>query len=73
MCPFVFTLKKVFGHLNFLRYLFLNLNKYIDYPILCLNIAGWVANSVDPDDMPNSAVSYGSTLYAQACLSKYIW
>ena len=26
--------------------------------MLCLKIAGWVANSVDPDEMPHSAVSH---------------
>ena len=34
--------------------------------MLYLKIAGWVANSVDPDEMQHSM----STLYAQACLSK---
>ena len=30
----------------------------IHYPMLCLKIAGWVANSVDPDETPRSAVSH---------------
>ena len=30
----------------------------IYYPILCLKIAGWVANSVDPDEMLHSAASH---------------
>ena len=30
----------------------------IHYPMLCLKIAGWVANSVDPDKTPRSAVSH---------------
>ena len=30
----------------------------IHYPILCLKIAGWVANSVDPDETPRSAASH---------------
>ena len=30
----------------------------IHYPMLCLKIAGWVSNSVDPDEMPRSAASY---------------
>ena len=30
----------------------------IYYPMLCLKIAGWVANSVDPDETPHSAASH---------------
>ena len=30
----------------------------IHYPMLCLKIAEWVANSVDPDEMPRSAASH---------------
>ena len=30
----------------------------IHYPMLCLKIAGWVANSVDPDETPHSAESH---------------
>ena len=30
----------------------------IHYPMLCLNMAGWVANSVDPDETPRSAASH---------------
>ena len=39
----------------------------IHYPMLCLKIAGWVANSVDPDETPHSI------LFAQACVSEYMW
>ena len=36
-------------------------------------IAGWVANSVDPDQTPHSAAVWqGSTLFAQACVSEYV-
>ena len=28
------------------------------YPILCLKISGWVANSVDPDETPRSVASH---------------
>ena len=41
--------------------------------MLCLKIAGWVANSVDPDEMSHTAVSHLGLHFAQACLSKYIW
>ena len=34
----------------------------IHYPMLCLKIAGWVANSVDPDETPRSA-AYHLGLY----------
>ena len=34
-------------------------------------IAGWVTNSVDPDEKLRSAVDE-STLFAQACLSEWI-
>ena len=30
----------------------------IYYPILCLQIVGWVANSADSDEMPHSVVSH---------------
>ena len=30
----------------------------IHYPMLCLKAAGWVANSVDPDETPRSAASH---------------
>ena len=30
----------------------------IHYLMLCLKIAGWVANSVDPDETPRSAASH---------------
>ena len=30
----------------------------IHYPMLCLKIAGWVANSVDPDETPQNAASH---------------
>ena len=35
-----------------------NLNKSIYYPILCLKVAGWVANSADPDEMPHYVASH---------------
>ena len=36
-------------------------------------IAGWVANSTDPDQMPCSVACYpGSTLLAKACFSEYV-
>ena len=34
--------------------------------------AGLVENSVDADEMLDSAVSSGSTLFKQTCLSEYI-
>ena len=44
----------VFRHLNSLPYIILNLNKRtIYYPLLCLTITRWVANSVDPDETPH--------------------
>ena len=30
----------------------------IHYPMLCLKITGWVANSVDPDETPRSEASH---------------
>ena len=30
----------------------------IHYPVLCLKIAGWVANSVNPDETPHSVASH---------------
>ena len=44
----------------------------IYYPMLCLKIAGWVANIVAPDEMLQCGVLSGSTLFAQACLAKYV-
>ena len=41
----------------------------IYYPMLCLKIAGWVANSVDPDEMPHSAASH----LGLHCLLKPVW
>ena len=40
------------------------------YSMLCLKIARWVANSVDPDK--TCGVPSGSTMFAQAGLSEYI-
>ena len=37
-----------------------------------LKIAGLVENRLDADETLHSAVSSGSTLFAQACLSEYI-
>ena len=34
--------------------------------------AGWVANNVDPDQMPLCDIWSGSTLFALACLSKHV-
>ena len=42
----------VFRHLNSWPYLILNLNKYSLLPTVVSEIAEWVANSVDPDEMP---------------------
>ena len=50
---------------------FIYLKKYNLYPMLCLKIAGWAANSIDLDKTPQCGVSSGSTLFAQACLAKY--
>ena len=38
--------------------------------MLCLKIAGGVANSVDIDEMLRSMATHLSLLFAQACLSK---
>ena len=45
----------------------------IYYLMLCLNIAGWMANSVDPDEMPHSAVSHLGLhcLLRPDCLNTY--
>ena len=41
--------------------------------MLCLKVAGRVANSADPDKMPHSEMLHsGYTLLAKVCLSKYI-
>ena len=37
----------------------------IFYPMLCLKIAGWVANSVDPDEMPRGIYTVCSVLSVQ--------
>ena len=43
------------------------------YQLMCLyNSAGWVANSVDPDQTPHSVVSDLGLQFAQACLSQYL-
>ena len=47
-------------------YLILLLNKSILLPVKVRKIAGWVANSVDPDQTPRFA------LFVQACLSEYV-
>ena len=41
--------------------------------MLCLKIAGWVANSVDPDEMPHSAASHLglNCLLRPVCLNTY--
>ena len=39
---------------------------------MCLKFAGWVANSVDPDQTPHCGVWSGSTPFSQVCLSKYL-
>ena len=43
------------------------------YPMLCLKIAGWVANSVDPDETPHSAASHLglNCLLRPVCLNTY--
>ena len=45
----------------------------IHYPMLCLKIAGWVANSVDPDETPRSATSHLglNCLLRPVCLNTY--
>ena len=40
--------------------------------MLCLKIAGWVANSVDPDEMPQFAGLIWIYTVCQVCLSEYI-
>ena len=40
--------------------------------MLCLKIVGWLANSVDPDEMLQNGASDLSTLFAKACLSEYV-
>ena len=49
----------------------------IHHPILCLKIAGLVANRVDPDETPRTAASHLSLLFFShlvytVCLSKCI-
>ena len=43
------------------------------YPMLCLKIAGWVANSVVPDETPHSAAPHQGLhcLLKPVCLNKY--
>ena len=45
----------------------------IYYSMLCLKIAGWVANSVDPDETPRSAASHLGLhgLLRPVCLNTY--
>ena len=45
----------------------------IYYPMLCLNIAGWVPNSVDPDEMPHFVASHLGLqcLLRLVCLNTY--
>ena len=45
----------------------------IYFPMLCLKIAAWVANSVDPDEMSHSAVSHLGLhcLHRSACPNTY--
>ena len=42
-------------------------------PMMCLKIAGWVANSVDPDETPHSAASHLglNCLFRAVCLKTY--
>ena len=39
------------------------------YPMLCLNISGWVANSVNPDEKPRSVASH----LGLHCLPWTVW
>ena len=50
-------LPKVFGHLNSLPYLFKKFNKNYVQPVVVSWIAGWLANSVDLDEMRHSVSS----------------
>ena len=45
----------------------------IHYQMLCLKIAGWVANNVDPDETPHSAASHLGLycLLRPVCLNTY--
>ena len=49
----------VISHLNSLPYLIQNLNKYNLLPNVASKIAGWVANSVDPDEAVFAASHLG--------------
>ena len=40
--------------------------------MLCLKTSRWMANSVDPVQMPQCSIWSGSTLFAQAHLSKHL-
>ena len=58
------NLPKILGHHNSLPYLSYNYLsnscptvKSIYYSLMCLKVAGCVANSVDPDQMPHSVAS----------------
>ena len=56
----ILYLPQVFGHLDSLPHLFLNLNVQF-YMLLCLKVAGRGAN-----------IASGSTLFDQSCLSEYL-
>ena len=60
----------IFRHLNSIPYFIWNLNKFNLLPTIVSKITGWVANSVDPDEI--CGISSGSTLFAQANLAEYI-
>ena len=45
----------------------------IYYLLLCLKLAGRVANSEDPDETPHSAATHLGLQFAQACLFEYLW
>ena len=62
----------VFRHLNSLPYFIRNFNKYNLLPKLCLKVAEWVANSVDPDEMPHFAASHLGLHCLLRPLAKYV-
>ena len=39
-----------------------------DYLLVCPTMAGWMANSANPDQ-----IWFGSTLFTKACLSQFLW
>ena len=54
-------------------YLLLYINKSILLSVNKCKMAGWVANSVDPDQTLRVVASYrGATQFAHACLSEYM-